>query len=148
VINLKSHNNYLLQDCIKANQTRSVHVNLIKLGTFREQLYDETVYTPLTDSEPPRQTAVLLRTLRNLNLNATSAPKAHGHFYDDDDATLLRAVPAAAAAADAAAAAGNGPIQGQAKNSRTRRRPAASFAKSTDARFADRHPTAGTIHFG
>jgi hypothetical protein len=26
--------------------------------------------------------------------------------------------------------------------------PAASFAKSTDARFADRNPTAGTIHFG
>jgi hypothetical protein len=111
VINLKSHNNYLLQDCIKANRTRSVHVNLIKFGTFREQLYDETVYTPLTDSEPPRQPAVLLRTLRNLNLNATG--KAHGHFYDEDDAARLQAAPAAAAAADAAAAAGNGPIQGQ-----------------------------------
>jgi hypothetical protein len=54
-----------------------------------------------------------LRTLRNLNLNATSARKAHGHFYDDDDAALLRAAPAAAAAADAAAAAGNRPMQGQ-----------------------------------
>jgi hypothetical protein len=53
---------------------------------------------------------VLLRTLRNLNLNATG--KAHGHFYDDDGAARLRAAPAAAAAADAAAAAGNGPIQG------------------------------------
>jgi hypothetical protein len=108
VINQKSHNNYLLQDCIKANRTRSVHVNLIKHGTFREQLYDETVYAPLTDSEPPRQPAVLLRTLKNLN--ATSARKAHGQFYDDGDATILRD-PAAAAAA--AAAAGNGPIQGQ-----------------------------------
>jgi hypothetical protein len=110
VINLKTHNNYLLQDCNKANRTRSVHVNLIKLGTFREQLYDETVYTPLTDSEPPRQPAVLLRTLRNLNLNGTG--KAHGHFYNDDHAARLRAAPAAAAAADAAAAAGNGPMQG------------------------------------
>jgi hypothetical protein len=35
-----------------------------------------------------------------------------------------------------------------ASNSRTRRQPAASFAKSTDARFANRHPTAGKIHFG
>jgi hypothetical protein len=103
-----------LQDCNKANQTRSVHVNLIKLGTFREQLYDETVYKPLTDSEPPRQPAVLLRTLRNLNLNATG--KTHGHFYDDDDAARLRAAPAAAAAADAAAAAGNGPMQGGGDN--------------------------------
>jgi hypothetical protein len=110
VINLKTHNNYLLQDCNKANRTRSVHVNLIKLGTFREQLYDETVYTPLTDSEPPRQRAVLLRTSRNLNLNAMG--KTHGHFYDDDDAARLRAAPAAAAAANAAAAAGNGPMQG------------------------------------
>jgi hypothetical protein len=111
VINLKSRNNYLLQDCIKANRTRSVHVNLIKHGTFREQLYNETVYTPFTDSEPPRQPAVLLRTLKNLN--ATSARKAHVQFFDNDDATLLRAAPAAAAAADVAAAAGNGLIQGQ-----------------------------------
>jgi hypothetical protein len=51
---------------------------------------------------------VLLRTLRNLNLNATG--KTHGHFYDD--AARLRAAPAAAAAADATAAAGNGPMQG------------------------------------
>jgi hypothetical protein len=35
-----------------------------------------------------------------------------------------------------------------ASNSRTRWRPPASFAKSTDARFANRHPTAGKIHFG
>jgi hypothetical protein len=51
-----------------------------------------------------------VRTLRNLNLNATG--KTHGHFYDDNDAARLRAAPAAAAAADAAAAAGNGPMQG------------------------------------
>jgi hypothetical protein len=111
VIIQKSHNNYLLQDCNKANRTRSVHVNLIKPGTFREQLYDETIFTPLTDSEPPRQPAVLLRTLRNLNFNATDK-KTYGHFYDDDDATRLRAAPAAAAAAEAAMAAGNGPMIG------------------------------------
>jgi hypothetical protein len=43
VITQKSHNNYLLQDCLKANRTWSVHVNLIKHGTFSEQLYNETV---------------------------------------------------------------------------------------------------------
>jgi hypothetical protein len=52
-----------------------------------------------------------LRTLKNVN--ATSARKAHGHFYDNDNATILRAAPAAAAAADTDAAAENGPIQGQ-----------------------------------
>jgi hypothetical protein len=62
VITQKSHSNYLLQDCVKANGTWSVHVNLIKHGTFREQLFDETVYTSLTDWEPPQQPAVLLRT--------------------------------------------------------------------------------------
>jgi hypothetical protein len=62
VITQKSHNNYLLQDCIKANRTRSVHVKLIKHCTFREQLYDETVYAPLTDLELPQQPAALLRT--------------------------------------------------------------------------------------
>jgi hypothetical protein len=102
VIIQKSPNNYLLQDCIKANQTRSVHVNLIKHGTFREQLYDETVYAPLTDLELPRQPAALLRTLKNLK--STQARHAHGQLYDDSDALLLR---------DPAAAAANGPIQGQ-----------------------------------
>jgi hypothetical protein len=121
VITQKSHNNYLLQDCVKANRTRSVHVNLIKHGTFREQLFDETVYTPLTDLEPLQQPAALLRTLNNLN--STRARNAHGHSYDDND-ILLRdpaaaAADAAAAAADAAAAAaaaaaGNRPIQGPA----------------------------------
>jgi hypothetical protein len=86
VITQKSHNNYLLQDCLKANRTRSVHVNLIKHGTFSEQLYDETVYAPLTDSEPPQQPAVLLRTLRNLK--STQARQAHGQLYDDGDAIL------------------------------------------------------------
>jgi hypothetical protein len=116
VITQKSHNNYLLEDCIKANRTRSVHVNLIKHGTFREQLYDETVYAPLTDLEPPQQRAALLRTLKNLK--STQARHAHGQLYDDSDALLLRdpaaaAASVAAAAAAAAAAAGNGPIQGQ-----------------------------------
>jgi hypothetical protein len=106
VITQKSHNNYLLQDCVKANRIRSVHVNLIKHGTFREQLFDETVYTPLTDLEPPQQPAALLRTLTNLK--STRARNAHGQIYNDND-VLLRD-PAAAAAA----AAGNGPIQGQA----------------------------------
>jgi hypothetical protein len=105
VITQKSHNNYLLQDCIKANQTRSVHVNLIKHGTFCEQLYDETVYAPLTDLEPPQQPAALLRTLKNLK--STQARHAHGQLYDDSDALLLQD-PAAAAAA-----AGKRPIQGQ-----------------------------------
>jgi hypothetical protein len=66
VITQKSHNNYLLQDCVKVNRTRSVHVNLIKHSTFREQLYDKTVYTSLTDLEPPQQPTALLRTLGNL----------------------------------------------------------------------------------
>jgi hypothetical protein len=39
VITQMSHNNYYF-----ANWTLSVHVNLIKHGTFREHLYDETVY--------------------------------------------------------------------------------------------------------
>jgi hypothetical protein len=107
VITQKSHNKYLLQDCVKANRTRSVHDNLIKHGTFREQVYDETVYTPLTDLEPPQQPAALLRTLRNLK--STQARNAHGQLYGDNDALLLRD-PAAAAAA---AAAAHGPIQGQ-----------------------------------
>jgi hypothetical protein len=76
----KSHNHYVLQDCIKTNQTRSVLVNLIKHGTFREQLYNETVYAPLTDSELPQQPAVLLRTL--INLNAICVRKAHGQLYE------------------------------------------------------------------
>jgi hypothetical protein len=63
----KYHSNYLLQDCVNANRTRSVHVNLIKHGTFQEQLFDETVYTPLTDLEPPQQPAALLRNLKKLN---------------------------------------------------------------------------------
>jgi hypothetical protein len=39
VITHKSHNNYLLQDCVKANQTRSVHVNLIKHGILKVPLH-------------------------------------------------------------------------------------------------------------
>jgi hypothetical protein len=104
VITQKSLNNYLLQDCVKANRTRSVHVNLIKYGTFREQLYNETVYTPLTNLEPPQQPTALLRTLANLK--STQAKSAHGHIYDDKDVLLQD--PAAAAAS--AAAAGDGPI--------------------------------------
>jgi hypothetical protein len=88
VITQKSHNNYLLQDCVKANRTRSVHVNLIKHGTFREQLYDKTVYAPLTDLEPPQQQAALLRTLKKLK--STQAQHAHGQLYDDSEALLLR----------------------------------------------------------
>jgi hypothetical protein len=103
VITQKSHNNYLLQDCVKANRARSLHVNLIKHGMFREQLYDETVYIPLTNLEPPQQPTALLRTLANLN--STQAKSAHGRIgriYDDNN-VLLR---------DPAAAAGNGPIYG------------------------------------
>jgi hypothetical protein len=44
VITQKSHNNYLLQDCVKANPNQSIHINLMKHGTFCEQLYYETVY--------------------------------------------------------------------------------------------------------
>jgi hypothetical protein len=76
-----------------------------------EQLFDETVYTPLTDLEPPQQPAALLRTLNNLK--STRARNAHCHIYDDNY-VLLRDPAAAAAGAAAAAAAGNGPIQGQA----------------------------------
>jgi hypothetical protein len=106
VITQKSHNNYLLQDCIKENQTQSVQVNLIKHGTFPEQLYDETVYAPLKNLEPPQQPAALLRLLKNLK--STQARHTHGQLYHDSNALLLRDLAAAAAAA---AAAGNGPIQ-------------------------------------
>jgi hypothetical protein len=109
VITQKSHNNYLLQDCVKANRTRSVHVNLIKHGTFKEQLFDETAYTPLTDLEPLQQPKDLLSTLENLK--STQARNAHSHIYDNNCVFLQD--PAAAAAA-AAAAAGNRLIQGQA----------------------------------
>jgi hypothetical protein len=78
IITQKSYNNYLLQDCVKANRTRSVHVNFIKHGTFREQLFDETVSTPLTDLEPPQQPAALLRSLNNLK--STRARNAHVMF--------------------------------------------------------------------
>jgi hypothetical protein len=95
----------------QSKSTRSVHVNLIKHGTFCEQIYDETVYTPLTDLEPPQQPAALLRTLKKLK--STQARHAHGQLYDNSDAVLLQDPAAAAAAAAAAsAAAGNGPIQG------------------------------------
>jgi hypothetical protein len=70
-----------------------------------------TIFTPLTDLEPPRQPALLLRTLRNLNFNATGK-NTYGHFNDDDDAARIALRPVAGAAADAAAAAGNGPIIG------------------------------------
>jgi hypothetical protein len=95
--------------CNKANRTRSVHVNLIKAGTFREQLYVDDFFTPLTDLELPRQPALLQRTLRNLNFNATGK-NTYGHFNDDDDAARIALRPVARAAAEAAAAAGNGPI--------------------------------------
>jgi hypothetical protein len=79
-------------------------------GTFREQLYDKTVFTPLTDLEPPQQPAALLRNLKNSK--STQALNAHGQLYDDNDALLLQE-PAAAAAAAAVAAAAHRPIQGQ-----------------------------------
>lgn len=129
IIKTLDHNNYVIEDCNLRTRTRTVHSNLLKPGSFREQLYDEFApLLPLTIHGRPTND-VYNHTIANLpgggGQRITRASAGQNRFVLDDEEFLQSGPPAAAGRLGAAAAAPHAQFQAT--------RPGAHSARSTSS---------------